>query len=146
MENQGDNGFAPSIFNKFIDVAYAIADKVDNGSGILGEILSIPLIGEPLIGYTQTFIDVGAFDTIDKANACMKYIKSKFCRTTFEILKITQTNSKETWVYVSLQDFTSNSDIDWTQSIANIDKQLYKKYNLSKEEIDFIETHVKEMN
>ena len=62
------------------------------------------------------------------------------------ILKITQDNPRDKWAYVPIQDFTSNSDIDWTKSIAEIDQQLYKKYNLSPEEIDFIETHVKEMN
>lgn len=44
-----------------------------------------------------------------------------------------------------LQDFTPNSDIDWSKSIPEIDQQLYKKYGLSPEEIEFIETHVKEM-
>ena len=44
-----------------------------------------------------------------------------------------------------MQNFTETSDIDWTQSISDVDKQLYKKYGLSQEEIDFIETHVKEM-
>ena len=62
------------------------------------------------------------------------------------ILKITQDNPRDKWAYVPIQDFTSNSDIDWTKSIAEIDQQLYKKYNLSPEEIDFIETHVKEMD
>lgn len=61
------------------------------------------------------------------------------------ILKITQDNNRETWRMVPNQDFTLNSDINWNTSIANIDKQLYKKYGLSPEEIDFIETHVKEM-
>lgn len=61
------------------------------------------------------------------------------------ILKITQDNNRETWRMVPNQDFTPNSDINWNTSIANIDKQLYKKYGLSPEEIDFIETHVKEM-
>ena len=60
-------------------------------------------------------------------------------------LKITQDNNKETWAKVPLQDFTSNSDIDWTKSIAEIDQQLYKKYGLSEEEIQFIESKVKEM-
>ena len=46
---------------------------------------------------------------------------------------------------IPLQDFTDSSDIDWSVPIANIDKQLYKKYNLSDEEINFIETKVKEM-
>lgn len=38
-----------------------------------------------------------------------------------------------------------NSDIDWSKSIAEIDQQLYRKYNLSAEEIMFIEENVKEM-
>ena len=61
------------------------------------------------------------------------------------ILKITQDNNKDTWRLVPIQDFTRTSDIDWSQSISDVDRQLYKKYGLSKEEIDFIETHVKEM-
>jgi len=44
-----------------------------------------------------------------------------------------------------LQDFTSSSDIDWTQTVAQIDAQLYRKYGLTQAEVDFIETHVKEM-
>ena len=61
------------------------------------------------------------------------------------ILKITQDNPPDRWYYVPLQDFTSTSDIDWSKSIAEIDRQLYKKYSLTPDEIKFIETHVKEM-
>lgn len=111
-----------------------------NGSGALGEVLSTPLIG-----HTQSFISIGAFDTEEEANAAMKYVKSKFARTMLGILKITQDNPPEKWKYVPLQDFTSNSDIDWSKSIPEIDQQLYKKYGLSPEEIKFIEIHVKEM-
>jgi hypothetical protein len=46
---------------------------------------------------------------------------------------------------IPLQDFTTSSDIKWSATIPDIDKQLYKKYNLSDEEINFIETKVKEM-
>ena len=62
------------------------------------------------------------------------------------VLKITQHNPPEKWGYVPLQDFTSASDIAWTQSVADIDHQLYAKYGLDDEEIQFIESHVKEMN
>ncbi len=122
-----------------------------NGSGAIGEVLSTPLIGKPLIGkpligYTQSFLGIGAFDTHDEANNCMKYIKSKFCRTLLGVLKITQDNPPEKWKYVPLQDFTNDSDIDWSQSIKEIDQQLYAKYELTSEEIEFIETHVKEMD
>lgn len=61
------------------------------------------------------------------------------------ILKITQDNNRDTWKMVPLQDFTSSSDIDWSKSIAEIDQQLYAKYGLDEKEIEFIETHVKEM-
>lgn len=80
-----------------------------------------------------------------EANNCLAYIKTKFLRTMLGILKITQDNNRDTWRMIPLQDFTLSSDIDWSQSVANIDKQLYKKYNLSDEEINFIETNVKEM-
>lgn len=74
-----------------------------------------------------------------------KYIKTKFARTLLGTLKVTQHNHKGTWRYVPLQDFTPASDIDWTKSISEIDRQLYKKYGLDETEIQFIETHVKEM-
>ena len=61
------------------------------------------------------------------------------------ILKVTQDNPKETWKFVPLQDFTVNSDIDWSKSIEDIDRQLYKKYELGKSEIDFIEKMIKPM-
>ena len=61
------------------------------------------------------------------------------------VLKITQDNNPDKWSKVPLQDFTSNSDIDWSKSISEIDQQLYKKYNLSQDEISFIETKVQAM-
>lgn len=116
-----------------------------NGSGALGEVLSTPLIGEPLIGYTQSFIGIGAVDTREEAEAILKYVKSKFARTLLGILKITQDNPPEKWRFIPLQDFTTASDIDWSRSVSEIDQQLYAKYGLSNDEVDFIESHVKEM-
>ncbi|QLB49430.1 Eco57I restriction-modification methylase domain-containing protein [Streptococcus sanguinis] len=122
-----------------------------NGSGAIGEVLSTPLVGTPLVGtplvgHTQTFISIGELETFNEADSLFKYIKSKFARTLLGVLKITQDNKRGTWKYVPLQDFTVNSDIDWSQSVADIDRQLYQKYDLSPEEIAFIETHVREMD
>lgn len=47
--------------------------------------------------------------------------------------------------YVPLQDFTSDSDIDWSKSVAEIDQQLYAKYGLDESEISFIESKIKPM-
>ena len=74
----------------------------------------------------------------------LKYIKTKFFRTMVGILKTTQ-HSTTTYKYVPIQDFTPESDIDWSKSIEEIDKQLYKKYNLSDKEIAFIEEKVRPM-
>jgi len=116
-----------------------------NGSGAIGEVLSTPLIGQPLIGHTETFISIGSFETGLEAEACLKYVQSKFARALLGVLKITQDNTKETWAKVPLQNFTTASDIDWTKTVAEIDRQLYRKYNLDSIEIDFIEEKVKAM-
>lgn len=116
-----------------------------NGSGTLGEVLSNPLIAGPFVGMTQSFISFGAFDSEKEAQACLKYIQTKFVRTLLGILKVTQDNSKDTWKYVPVQDFTPNSDIDWSKNITEIDSQLFAKYKLTTEEIAFIESMIKPM-
>lgn len=140
------------ISRKYIDLSednnidfYKVIIPANNGSGALGEVLSTPLIGEPLIGVTQTFITFGKFSEASAADACLKYIKSKFCRVMLGVLKVTQNGKKPTWKYVPLQDFTPSSDIDWSKSVHEIDLQLYRKYGLDENEINFVETHVKEM-
>lgn len=124
---------------------YKVFVPAANGSGAIGEVLSTPMIGSPIIGSTETFLSVGKFETQEEAENCMKYIKTKFARAMLGTLKITQHNIQETWLNVPLQDFTESSDIDWSKSIPEIDKQLYKKYGLSADEISFIESKVREM-
>lgn len=124
---------------------YKVFIPKSNGTGAIGEALSTPIIGEPGIGHTQTFISIGKLDSIFEAKALLQYIKTKFLRCMLGILKVTQDNKKAVWEYVPLQDFTENSDIDWSKSVAEIDQQLYKKYNLSDEEITFIESMIKPM-
>ena len=137
---------------RFVDMGHECLSKWKvlvpraNGSGALGEVLSTPLIGSPLIGYTQSFIGIGAFDSESEAQACMKYVKTKFARALLGILKITQDNDRGVWKLIPRQDFTSISDIDWTKSISEIDRCLYAKYGLDEKEIEFIESHVKEMH
>lgn len=124
---------------------YKVMVPESNGSGEFGEVLSSPLVAVPRMSATPTFISIGCFNTEIEANNLLKYIKTKLVRTLLGVLKKTQHNAAPNWSYVPLQDFTSSSDIDWSQSIYDIDQQLYKKYGLSQEEIDFIEKNVKEM-
>ncbi|WP_278587852.1 Eco57I restriction-modification methylase domain-containing protein [Limosilactobacillus pontis] len=130
--------------NGYID-KYKIMMPEANGTGAIGEILSTPLVGEPLIGATDTFISIGPFDKKNIAENVLKYIKSKFARTMLGVKKITQHNPRTTWAKVPMQNFTPESDIDWSKSIFEIDQQLYRKYGLSENEINFIESKVQEM-
>ncbi|MBM3455230.1 MAG: hypothetical protein FJX80_08790, partial [Bacteroidetes bacterium] len=116
------------------------------GSGSFGEPMSELLIGEPKTCCTYTFLQVGSFTSKNEAINCLRYLKTKLTRALLGTLKITQNNSSDVWKNVPLQDFSENSDINWSKSIAEIDQQLYNKYQLSAEEITFIEENVQPMD
>ena len=132
------------VDNKYIP-KYKLFMPQSSGNGGLGETMAPSVVGLPGEATTDTFLSVGLFDTEIEAENLYKYIKCKFTRALLSILKITQANTSQKWLKVPLQDFTPASDIDWSKSIHEIDLQLYKKYGLSDDEINFIETHVKEM-
>ena len=126
-------------------MSYKILMPGANGSGKFGEKITKPFIIGPRTGHTATFVSVGAFSTKFEAQNALKYIKTKFVRGILGILKVTPRNGATSWKLVPKQDFSENSDINWRESIKGIDRQLYQKYNLSNEEIDFIESNVQEM-
>ena len=144
------------ILKKYINVAEnyekykVIISIADGAAGQIGNpiparIIGLPTVVGPYTGYTQTFQSIGAVDTRAEADAISKYVRTKFARTLIGVLKITQHYPQEKWKYVPLLDFTNKSDIDWSVPIKSIDQQLYRKYSLTNEEIEFIERHVKEM-
>lgn len=133
-----------------LDKYKVILSKADGAAGTIGNPIPARICGKPIVinpgeGHTQTFLSIGCFDQLEEAVNVAKYIETKFCRVLLGALKATQDNPPEKWRYVPLQNFTLRSDIDWSVPVKAIDQQLYKKYNLSDEEINFIETHVKEM-
>lgn len=96
---------------------------------------------------TENWAVMGAFDNYDEAQNYIKYLKTKTLKFISYVYSSTgmTTLTKVLFSHIPMQDFISNSDIDWSQSIADIDKQLYKKYGLSQEEIDYIEKTIKPM-
>lgn len=134
----------PESFDKY-KVAVAKANGSGSTTDFFGVALTNPTVLEPGVAVTQTFLTIGAFESEVEAQACLKYIKSKFARTMLGVLKITPDNPAKVWKYVPIQDFTSNSDIDWTKTIPEIDAELYAKYGLDPEEIAFVEAKVKPM-
>lgn len=98
-----------------------------------GEISEVPATPEELC--TETFIELGAFDSQEELENCYSYFKTKFFRALVGIKKQDQGASRDVYQFVPKQDFSR----PWT------DKDLYEKYGLDEEEIAFIENRIKEM-
>ena len=133
-----------------IDFYKLYLGKADGAAGTIGKPIPARIIGkafiaEPKSGATASFFSIGRYSTWQEADNARKYIETKFARAMLSVLKITQDATPTKWKFVPLQDFTDSSDIDWSKSIPEIDKQLYAKYGLDEKEIAFIESHVKEL-
>ena len=126
---------------------YKVLLPKSNGSGAIGEVLSTPLVGTPLVGHTQTFISFGAFDTEKEAENCLKYIKTDIARAMLGTLKITQDNAtKEVWSNVPWFDFKDYSIIDWSKSVKEIEEELYDYFNVPDYIIAELKANVRRMD
>lgn len=133
----------------FVDKWKVFISKADGAAGQLGNPVPARIIGKAEIGgpnilCTETFLAIGPFDTEAMAKNVVKYMETKFFRFLVGARKL-KNMTQDTYSFVPLQDFTDKSDIDWSESVENIDKQLYKKYGLTEEEIAFIEKMIKPM-
>lgn len=113
------------------------------GSGKFGESPSDFIIGRPGQICTETFLAFGPFETEYEVESFKKYYYTKFFRSLLGILKTTQDNVT-VYDYIPIQDFTEKSDINWSNSISDIDKQLYEKYSLNEDEILFLEEKIED--
>ena len=104
-----------------------------------------PILGAPNDICTETFLVIGPFDKKEEQVYCLKYIDTKCFKFLLYCGRGTMQVSQDVFRFVPLQDFTSQSDIDWSVSIPEIDEQLYEKYGLSDDEIAFIEKMIKPM-
>lgn len=106
----------------------------------MGDISYTQVIGEPFIGEknsicTETYIMVGPFETKKEAENVLAYMKTRFFRFLVSLIKNTQDCTQKVYQFVPMQDFSK----PWT------DKELYEKYDLSQDEINFIESMIKPM-
>jgi len=131
----GENGYIdskeilqnPEWVDKFkIFVPYAV------GSGDSKTDVIKPIIGEPGSCCTETYLVFGPFKGKSTMTNVISYINTKFFHFFLTLKKNTQHATKGTYEFVPMQDFSES----WT------DEKLYKKYKLTKEEIDFIESMV----
>ena len=85
---------------------------------------------------TETYLVVDTFDTEEEALHFFKYLQTKFVRFLVAQTTSTQHIAKGNFVFVPIQDYSKL----WT------DEELYKKYGLTQEEIDFIDSMIKPMD
>ena len=138
----------PSEITKGTDIVDKYKVFISKSAGSPGKDLKIignPYVGECGSACTDSLFPIGDFETFDEADNLRKYIQTRFLRFMVSVMKISQNVTQLVYKFVPLQDFTTSSDIDWSKSIHEIDPQLYRKYGLDEKEIEFIETHVKEM-
>lgn len=109
--------------------AYRLGSATDGGT-------VHPIIAEPGSVCTETFNVISSFDTKQKAENFVTYINTRFFRFLVYLHKTTQDASGKVYHFVPVQDCSKS----WT------DEELYKKYNLTQEEIDFIESMIRPMD
>lgn len=122
-------------------------------SGHLGEtdengqvkVIATLIIGQPYDVCTDSYLVIGSFLNNLEVTNCESYFRTRFLRFLLLQSLVSMNISRNNFRFVPLQDFTSNSDIDWSVSIPEIDAQLYHKYGLSDDEISFIEKMIKPM-
>lgn len=98
------------------------------GTGTTSTDILKPFIAEIPSCCTETYLVVGPFETKELAENALSYINTKFFHFMVSIKKITQNSMQDDYQFVPIQDFKES----WT------DEKLYKKYNLSEEEIGYI--------
>lgn len=94
-------------------------------------------VGAPQTVCTETYLVVGADLNLDEtmANNLSEYLRTRFARFLLSLAKISQHGTGKTYQFVPVQDFSRA----WT------DQDLYAKYELTEEEITFIESMIKPM-
>ena len=126
-----------------------ISKAYNGGDAFPHQIIGKPFYGEPNSVCSQTYLVIGYEKernlSKEICDNIIKYMCSSFFRYLVFIKKKTQDNPSSVFEFVPLQDFTANSDIDWSKSVEEIDQQLYAKYHLTTDERQFIETMIKPM-
>jgi len=138
------NGGAAYIDRKNISTNQYLVDKwkvfipfLGSGSDAFPHsILGKPFIGEPSTVSTETYLAIGPFKSKEECENVISYIMTRFFRFLVLLKKPSQNATKKVYSFVPMQDFSE----PWT------DEKLYKKYKLTKKEIEFIESMIRPMN
>lgn len=99
-------------------------------------IISTPFIGEPESISSETYLCIGPFNSKNEAESALSYLTCRLTRLLILLHKPSQDTTRKVYTFVPAQEWTKQ----WT------DAELYKKYGLTAEEIEFIEKIVRPMD
>lgn len=122
-------------------ISYAYGERGDFPYFSIGK----PFYGYPMTCCSETYLVIYPCNSEEEMKNVAVYLRTKFLRFLVLLKKNTQHATSKVYSLVPFQNFTSKSDIDWSQSVADIDQQLYTKYKLTEEEIAFVESMIKPM-
>ena len=122
-------------------ISYAYGERGDFPYFSIGK----PFYGYPMTCCSETYLVIYPCNSEEEMKNVAVYLRTKFLRFLVLLKKNTQHATSKVYSLVPLQNFTSKSDIDWSLSVADIDRQLYAKYKLTEDEIAFIESMIKPM-
>lgn len=105
---------------------------------------SMKVIGKNAV-CTHSYLIINPCDSEETCKNILKYLNTKFVRYLLLQAMSSIHITSSTFVFVPKQNFESNEDIDWSLSITDINKQLYKKYDLTCNEIESIESKIKDI-
>ncbi len=134
-----------TLRNNLIDKWKVMTPIAGEGGTLPHRVTGRPFVSKPTECCNGTYMVIGPFENQKESEFVVKYLNGKFSRFMVSVVQNTQNTKSESYRLVPLQDFTENSDIDWSKSIKEIDAQLYRKYNLTEDEISFIESMIKPM-
>lgn len=127
-----DKNFIIPKGNEYIN-SYKLFIPKAIGSGNISDDYIKPILGYPNTICTETYIMAGPFSNEQECKNVISYINTKFFHFLMGLKKVTQDATSKVYQFIPIQDFSKS----WT------DKELYEKYKLSKEEIEFIESMVR---
>ena len=134
-KNQGFIDLSKIEKNKGLIKKYKLFIPKAIGSGDIRTDRLKPIIAEPNTCCTETYVVIGPFEDLTRTKNAISYIETNFFHFLLGLKKITQDATLKVYQFVPLQDFNET----WT------DEKLYKKYGLTQEEIDFIESMIRPM-
>ena len=128
--SEGDLGRKPEVLGSYkVFISKAYGERGSFPYLVLGK----PFIGNPMEVSTETYLSIGPLKSKEEAENLISYINTKFFRFLVLQKKNTQNCPRSVFEFVPMQDFSKS----WS------DETIYKKYSLTKKEINYIESLVR---